>query len=71
MIVKSNTVLSDNELWRIKIILQESTDPKTALSIVFPGAKISLKDDVIYLGAPPWDLTQEIVLSNKPICEIE
>ena len=62
MIIKSNTVLSDNELWRIRMIMQKSTNPQAALSIVFPGVKITLKDDVIFLGSPPWDLTQEIEL---------
>jgi hypothetical protein len=60
MIIKSNTVLSDNEIWRIKTILQESTDPKTAMGIIFPGMKICIKDDALYLGSPPWDLSQEI-----------
>ena len=62
MIVKSNTVLSDNELWRIKTILKESIDPKAALEIIFPNVKISMKDDVLLIGSPPWDLSQEIVL---------
>lgn len=62
MNIKSNTVLSDNELWRIETILRESINPKGALEIVFPNTKIVIDADTIYIGSPPWDLTQEVTV---------
>lgn len=62
MIIKSNTPLSDNELRRIKTIMQESIDPQSALAIVFPHTKTVIDGDVAFIGSPPWDLTQEIIL---------
>ena len=60
MIVKSNTPLSDNELRRIHEIFDEEENPDAALYNTFPNMKHRIEGDVIYLGAPPWDITQEI-----------
>ena len=60
MIIKSNTPLSDYELLRVREIMQVSTYPFESLQMAFPGVRIKLTDDILYVGNPPWDLTQEI-----------
>lgn len=60
MIIKSNTPLSDNELRRVREILLKYKFPLAKLQEVFPGVKIIMTDSVLWIGNPPWDLTQEI-----------
>ena len=60
MIIKSNTPLSDYELLRVREIMQVSIYPSESLQMAFPGVRIKLTDDILYVGNPPWDLTQEI-----------
>lgn len=62
MRIKSNTVLSDAELRRISQILRVSDTPEQSLQLAFPSIKITMAENIIYMGAPPWDLTQEIPL---------
>lgn len=62
MIIKSNTPLSDNELRRIKAAFEYEENPDAALFNLFPSVKHKIEGDVIYFGAPPWDLSQEIDL---------
>ena len=62
MIVKSNTPLSDNELRRVAEILREYKFPFAKLQEIFPGVKINMTDYTLFVGNPPWDLTQEIQL---------
>ena len=60
MRIKSNTPLSDNELRQIQEIFEYEENPDAALYNTFPGVKHRIEGDVIYFGAPPWDVTQEI-----------
>lgn len=63
MIIKSNTPLSDNELRRVREVLQNrllQTDIEFSLQYIFPGVRIKLDGDTLFVGNPPWDLTQEI-----------
>ena len=60
MIVKSNTPLSDSEIWRIKEAFEHDENPDAVLYDIFPNMKHRIEGNVIYLGAPPWDLSQEI-----------
>lgn len=64
MIIKSNTPLSDNELRRIKAAVSGSTEITVAImervADIFPYTNISADKDVLYIGKPPWDLSQEI-----------
>ena len=60
MRVKSNTPLSDNELRQIQEIFEFEENPDAALFNVFPNVKHKIEGDIIYFGAPPWDITQEI-----------
>ena len=65
MIIKSNTPLSDNELRRIKDAIQNrllQTDLEFALQYIFPSVRLKLDGEVLYIGNPPWDLSQEIQL---------
>ena len=62
MIIKSNTPLSDYELRRVREILQNYKFPLAKLQEIFPGTRICMTDFTIFLGNPPWDLTQEIEL---------
>ena len=62
MIIKSNTPLSDNELRRVGEILREYKFPLAKLQEIFPGVRICMTDYTIWVGNPPWDLTQEIQL---------
>jgi hypothetical protein len=51
--------------------MQNYQFPLAKLQEIFPSMKLNMTDYTLWVGNPPWDLTQEIVLSNKPICEIE
>lgn len=66
MIIKSNTPLSDNEMRRIKAAVSGSTEITVAImehvADIFPYTNISADKDVLYIGKPPWDLSQEIQL---------
>ena len=62
MIIKSNTPLSDNELMRVKKIMQLYGCPEDTLKMAFPSVRISLVGDTLFVGNPPWDLSQEIQL---------
>ena len=65
MIIKSNTPLSDNELRRVREVLQNrllQTAIEFSLQYIFPGVRIKLDNGTLYIGNPPWDLTQEIEL---------
>lgn len=64
MLIKSNTLFSDMELRKIRDIMQKSKCPNESLSATFPGIKHRIDElsEIIYFGAPPWDLTQEIDL---------
>ena len=62
MIVKSNTPLSDSELRRVREIMRLSSCPYETLQIAFPNVRIILTESVLYVGNPPWDLTQEITI---------
>ena len=59
MIIKSNTPLSDNELRRVKNAFEEE-NPDAALYNLFPHMKHRFEGNTLYVGNPPWDLTQEI-----------
>ena len=63
MIIKSNTPLSDNELRRVRDVMQNrllQTDLEFSFRYVFPGMRVKITDETLYIGNPPWDLTQEI-----------
>jgi hypothetical protein len=63
MIIKSNTPLSDNELRRARRVFQNrllQTDIEFSLQYIFPGVRIKLDGDTLFVGNPPWDLSQEI-----------
>ena len=60
MRVKSNTPLSDAEMKRIRGILRESKCPNESLHSTFPGMKIRIDGHDIFIGNPPWDVTQEL-----------
>jgi hypothetical protein len=60
MIIKSNTPLSDFELRRVREILRDYQFPFTKLQELFPGVKLNMTDYTLWIGSPPWDLTQEI-----------
>ena len=65
MNIKSNTPLSDYELRRVREILQNAlcnTDVSWALQMAFPNVRIKITENTLYVGNPPWDLTQEITL---------
>ena len=62
MIIKSNTPLSDNELRRVKEAFEYDENPDAALYTIFPRTKHRIEGNVIYIGNPSWDLTQEIQL---------
>ena len=60
MIIKSNTTLSDNEIRKIKELFDEEENPDAELYNDFPYMKHRIEGNVLYIGNPPWDLTQEI-----------
>ena len=62
MRIKSNTPLSDSELYLIERIMKESKCPHESLIATFPNVYHHKTDTEIYMGNPPWDLTQEITV---------
>lgn len=60
MRVKSNTPLSDNELRRVREVLTGVGQAEERLAKLFPQTDLNLMEDVLYIGKPPWDITQEI-----------
>ncbi len=60
MRVKSNIPLSDNELRRVREVLTGVGQMAERLAELFPQTDINLTEDVLYIGKPPWDITQEI-----------
>jgi len=63
MIIKSNTPLSDNELQKVKDAFAYCEEnPDAALYCLFPGTRHRIEGGTIYIGNPPWDLTQEIIV---------
>lgn len=62
MRVKSNIPLSDNELRRVREVLTVAGQRAERLAELFPQTDINLTEDVLYIGKPPWDITQEINL---------
>ena len=75
MRVKSNVPLSDNEMRRVRDVLN-STDKFTIeitrqIADIFPYTDINISDGVLYIGKPPWDITQEIPLPNHSIEKTE
>ena len=62
MIIKSNTPLSDNELRRIRDAFEHEENPAAALYDVFPHTRHRIEGNTLYIGSPPWDLSQEIEL---------
>ena len=65
MIVKSNTPLSDNELRRIKDSFEHEENPDAVLYDVFPNTRHRIEGNTIYIGNPPWDLTQELPIESE------
>ena len=65
MVIKSNVPLSDSELRRVREAMQNrllQTDIEFSLQCLFPNVRIRLENNVLFVGNPPWDLTQEIEL---------
>lgn len=65
MIIKSNTPLSDNELRRVREAIQNrllQTDLEFSLQYIFPSVRLKLDGNTLFIGNPPWDLSQEIEL---------
>ena len=62
MRVKSITQLSDNELHKIKSIMQESRCPNESLRATFPHGyhHIDEEEGIIYFGAHSYDYTYEL-----------
>ena len=63
MIIKSNVPLSDSELRRVREAMQNrllQTDIEFSIQYIFPGVRIKLDGDTLFVGNPPWDLSQEI-----------
>ena len=58
--------MSDNELRRIKAAFQAETEITVSVmervADIFPYTDISADKNVLYIGKPPWDLSQEIEL---------
>ena len=62
MKIKTNTPLSDTEVFMVTRILKESKCPHESLRATFPNEYHHKTDTEIYFGNPPWDLTQEIIV---------
>lgn len=64
MIIKSNTPLSDNELRSVKSAFRGETEISVSVmervADIFPYTDISAGKNILYIGKPPWDLSQEI-----------
>ncbi len=68
MRVKSNVPLSDNEMRRVRDVLNSAdeftVETTRQIADIFPYTDINISNDVLYIGKPPWDITQE--LSSNP-----
>lgn len=65
MIIKSNTPLSDNEMRQVKnaLINDDGTIKTTeAIADIFPYTDVNISNGVVYIGKPPWDLSQEMTI---------
>ena len=66
MRVKCNFPLSDNEMNKVKSVLtgSEKISVETTMRIadIFPYTYLNITGDVIYIGKPPWDMTQEVTI---------
>ena len=62
MRIKSNTLFSDAELRKIRETFIYDENPDAMLFRLFPHVHHRIEGDTIYMGAPPWDITQEIEL---------
>ena len=60
MRLKTNTVFSDSELRQIREAWDFEENFDAALYNLFPSVQHRIEGDVVYFGAPPWDITQEI-----------
>jgi len=60
MRLKSNTPFSDSELRTIREAFDYEENFDAALYNLFPNVQHRIEGDVVYFGAPPWDITQEI-----------
>ncbi len=67
MRIKSITQLSDNELHKIKTIMQESRCPNESLRATFPHGYNHIDEEkgIIYFGAHSHDYTYEICIQKK------
>lgn len=71
MQVKSNIPLSDNELRMMQKIFRSElckSDILLALQLMFPDMRIDLAYGILYVGNPPWDLTQELQIPENRRC---
>ena len=64
MIIKSNVPLSDNEMRRVNAAIDGAAEISPPvlerISDIFPYTDIATEQNVLYIGKPPWDLSQEI-----------
>ena len=70
MIIKSNIPLSDNEMRRVRDVLNSAdeftVETTRQIADIFPYMDINITGEVVYIGKPPWDIAQEIELSSNP-----
>ena len=70
MRIKSNIPLSDNEMRRVRDVLNNAdeftVETTRQIADIFPYTDINISNNVLYIGKPPWDMTQEIELSSNP-----
>ena len=75
MRVKSNTPLSDNEMRRVRDVLNSAdeftVETTRQIADIFPYMDINITGEVVYIGKPPWDISQEIPLQNHSIEKTE
>ena len=75
MRVKSNTPLSDNELRRVRDVLNSAdeftVETTRQIADIFPYMDINITGKVVYIGKPPWDISQEIPLQNHSMKKTE
>ncbi len=66
MIVKSNAPLSDNEMRLVRAAIDGAAEISVPvlerISDIFPYTDIAADSNVLYIGKPPWDLSQEITI---------
>ena len=62
MIIKTNTPLSDVELRKVKEAFEYDENPDASLYNLFPYTRHRIEGNTLYMGNPPWDLTQAIEL---------